>query len=87
MPNGTDDLFTETESLQMCADDIGVERRTVEDWRYTANRWPKERRKEKGVVHGPPQEPAPESVDAEDARHRMTMVPLGAGPRLHVRPR
>jgi division protein CdvB (Snf7/Vps24/ESCRT-III family) len=38
MPNGTDDLFTVTESLQMFADDIGVERRTVEDWRYTANR-------------------------------------------------
>ncbi|MFG2030506.1 DUF6192 family protein [Streptomyces sp. NPDC048825] len=46
MPNGTDDLFTVTESLQLFADDIGVERRTVEDWRYTANRWPKERRKE-----------------------------------------
>ncbi|MFF2385790.1 DUF6192 family protein [Streptomyces sp. NPDC058108] len=30
----------------MFADDIGVERRTVEDWRYTANRWPKGRRKE-----------------------------------------
>ncbi|MFK0113917.1 DUF6192 family protein [Streptomyces sp. NPDC091217] len=46
MPNGTDDLFTVTESLQMFADDIGVERRTVEDWRYTANRWPEGRRKE-----------------------------------------
>ncbi|MFF4309677.1 DUF6192 family protein [Streptomyces sp. NPDC001507] len=46
MPNGVDDLFTVTESLQMFADDIGVERRTVEDWRYTANRWPKKCRKE-----------------------------------------
>ncbi|MFI6931587.1 hypothetical protein [Streptomyces sp. NPDC050287] len=46
MPNGTDDLFTVTESLQLFADDIGVERRTVEDWRYTANRWPEGRRKE-----------------------------------------
>lgn len=46
MPNGTDDLFTVTESLQMFADDIGVERRTVEDWRYTANWWPKDHRKE-----------------------------------------
>ncbi|MFJ3401982.1 DUF6192 family protein [Streptomyces microflavus] len=46
MPNGTDDLFTVTESLQMFADDIGVERRTVEDWRYSANRWPEMRRKE-----------------------------------------
>jgi hypothetical protein len=46
MPNGTDELFTVTESLQMFADDIGVERRTVEDWRYTANRWPEKRRKE-----------------------------------------
>ncbi|MEV0210889.1 DUF6192 family protein [Streptomyces sp. NPDC050788] len=46
MPNGTDDLFTVTESLQLFAYDIGVERRTVEDWRYTANRWPKGRRKE-----------------------------------------
>ncbi|MFF6895699.1 DUF6192 family protein [Streptomyces microflavus] len=46
MPNGTDDLFTVTESLQMFADDIGVERRTVEDWRYSANRWPEKRRKE-----------------------------------------
>ncbi|GGZ40104.1 hypothetical protein GCM10010344_00680 [Streptomyces bluensis] len=45
MPNGTDDLFTVTESLQLFADDIGVERRTVEDWRYTANRWPEGRRK------------------------------------------
>ncbi|MFM9814537.1 hypothetical protein ACKI1J_34890 [Streptomyces scabiei] len=53
MPNGTDDLFTVTESLQMFADDIGVERRTVEDWRYTANRWQQERRKG-GVVHGSP---------------------------------
>lgn len=46
MPNGTEDLFTVTESLQMFADDIGVEWRTVEDWRQTANRWPKVRRKE-----------------------------------------
>ncbi|MFF7551243.1 DUF6192 family protein [Streptomyces canus] len=46
MPNGTEDLFTVTESLQMFADDIGVERRTVEDWRYTANRWPEGHRKE-----------------------------------------
>ncbi|MER5757415.1 DUF6192 family protein [Streptomyces sp. NPDC002088] len=46
MPNGTDDLFTVMESLQLFADDIGVERRTVEDWRYTANRWPKGKRKE-----------------------------------------
>ncbi|CAL9335792.1 hypothetical protein SUDANB6_00164 [Streptomyces sp. enrichment culture] len=46
VPNGTDDLFTVTESLQMFADGIGVEQRTVEDWRYTANRWPQERRKE-----------------------------------------
>lgn len=46
MPNGTDDLFTVTESLQLFADDIGVERRTVEDWRYTANRWPAKRRRE-----------------------------------------
>ncbi|GAB3001744.1 hypothetical protein GCM10023080_079470 [Streptomyces pseudoechinosporeus] len=46
MPNGTEDLFSVTESLQMFADDIGVERRTVEDWRYTANRWPEGHRKE-----------------------------------------
>ncbi|MDL2082154.1 DUF6192 family protein [Streptomyces sp. GXMU-J15] len=46
MPNGTDDLFTVTESLQMFADDIGVARTTVEDWRWTANRWPAGRRKE-----------------------------------------
>jgi len=39
-PNGTDDLFTVTESLQLFADDIGVERRTVED----------------GAVHRPPPE-------------------------------
>ncbi|WP_033415796.1 hypothetical protein, partial [Streptomyces canus] len=38
MPNGTQDLFTVTESLQMFADDIGVERRTVKDWGYTSNR-------------------------------------------------
>ncbi|NHI12031.1 hypothetical protein STPH2_7401 [Streptomyces sp. KO7888] len=46
MPNGRDDLFTVTESLQIFAGDIGVERRTVEDWSYTANRRPKERRKD-----------------------------------------
>ncbi|MFD6599075.1 DUF6192 family protein [Streptomyces coelicoflavus] len=46
MPNGTDDLFTVEESQQIFADGIGVERRTVEDWSYTANRWPKERRKD-----------------------------------------
>ncbi|MFC8417640.1 DUF6192 family protein [Streptomyces coelicoflavus] len=46
MPNGTDDLFTVEESLQIFADGIGVERRTVEDWRCTANRWPKKRRKD-----------------------------------------
>ncbi|WAL93641.1 hypothetical protein [Streptomyces sp. Je 1-369] len=45
MPNGTDDLFTVSESLQIFADDIGVQRSTVEDWRYTANRWPKDKRK------------------------------------------
>ncbi|MEU2427301.1 hypothetical protein ABZ619_40950 [Streptomyces sp. NPDC007851] len=28
-PSGTEDLFTVTESLQMFADDIGVERRGV----------------------------------------------------------
>ncbi|MFF4576151.1 hypothetical protein [Streptomyces sp. NPDC001410] len=33
IPNGTDDLCTLTESLQLFADDIGVERRTVEGWR------------------------------------------------------
>ncbi|WP_255345477.1 hypothetical protein [Streptomyces chartreusis] len=37
MPNSTEDLFTVTDSFQMLADDIGVELRTVEDWRYTAN--------------------------------------------------
>lgn len=45
-PNGTEDLFTVTEALQLFADDIGVEQRTVEDWRYAANRWPEGRRKE-----------------------------------------
>lgn len=37
MPNGTDDLFTVTESLPISADAIGVERNTVEGWRYTAH--------------------------------------------------
>ncbi|MGW5277156.1 DUF6192 family protein [Streptomyces sp. NPDC004044] len=46
MPNGTDDLFTVEESLQMFADDIGVARATVEDWRWTANRWPAGQRKD-----------------------------------------
>ncbi|WP_181652073.1 DUF6192 family protein [Streptomyces sp. WAC00263] len=46
MPNGTDDLFTVEESLQMFADDIGVARTTVEDWRWTANWWPAARRKD-----------------------------------------
>ncbi|WP_037568336.1 DUF6192 family protein [Phaeacidiphilus oryzae] len=47
MPNGTDDLFTVAESLQLFADDIGVALATVEDWRWAASRWPKARRKEK----------------------------------------
>ncbi|MET7938050.1 DUF6192 family protein [Streptomyces sp. NPDC005322] len=42
MPNGTDDLFTVTESLQL----IGVALATVEDWRWTASRWPAAKRKE-----------------------------------------
>jgi uncharacterized protein DUF6192 len=46
MPNGTEDLFTVTESLQLFADDIGVARTTVEDWRWTASRWPAGKRKE-----------------------------------------
>lgn len=46
VPHGTEDLFTVAESLQIFADDIGVERSTVEDWRYTANRWPKDKRME-----------------------------------------
>lgn len=46
MPNGTDDLFTVEESLQLFADDIGVARATVEDWRWTASRWPEAKRKE-----------------------------------------
>ncbi|MEU7052562.1 DUF6192 family protein [Streptomyces eurythermus] len=46
MPNGTDDLFTAEESLQMFADDIGVARSTVEDWRWTASRWPEAKRKD-----------------------------------------
>ncbi|GHE75746.1 hypothetical protein GCM10018785_50100 [Streptomyces longispororuber] len=46
VPTGTDDLFTVAESLQLFADDIGVERSTVEDWRYTANRWLTGKRKE-----------------------------------------
>lgn len=54
MPNGTDDLFTVTESLQIFADDIGVERRTVEDWRYTANRVAEGTPQGRGVIHRPP---------------------------------
>ncbi|CAM5554300.1 RacO protein OS=Streptomyces fumanus OX=67302 GN=GCM10018772_61460 PE=4 SV=1 [Streptomyces fumanus] len=46
MPNGTDDLFTVEESLQLFADDIGVARSTVEDWRWTASRWPEAKRKD-----------------------------------------
>ncbi|MEU4507130.1 DUF6192 family protein [Streptomyces sp. NPDC024089] len=47
---GTDDLFTVEESLQMFADDIGVSRKTVEDWRWVSSRWPKDKRKD-GVSH------------------------------------
>ncbi|WP_369174916.1 DUF6192 family protein [Streptomyces sp. R28] len=46
MPNGSDDLYTVEESLQIFADDIGVARATVEDWRWTANRWPAARRRD-----------------------------------------
>lgn len=47
---GTDDLFTVEESLQMFADDIGVALSTVEDWRWTASRWPADKRRD-GVSH------------------------------------
>ncbi|MEV0052477.1 DUF6192 family protein [Saccharopolyspora shandongensis] len=43
---GTDDLFTVEESLQIFADDIGVARTTVEDWRWCASRWPEGKRKD-----------------------------------------
>ncbi|MEV7535388.1 DUF6192 family protein [Streptomyces hydrogenans] len=46
MPNGTDDLFTVEESLALFADDIGVAKSTVEDWRWTASRWPAAKRKD-----------------------------------------
>ncbi|MYV96978.1 hypothetical protein GT354_01550 [Streptomyces sp. SID3343] len=42
---GTDDLFTVGESLALFADDIGVAAATVEDWRWTASRWPAARRR------------------------------------------
>jgi Family of unknown function (DUF6192) len=51
MPNGTDDLFTVAESLAMFAEDIGVAPSTVEDWRWTASRWPADRRRD-GVAYG-----------------------------------
>lgn len=50
MPNGTDDLFTVEESLPKFADDIGVARSTVEDWRWTSSRWPAARRADAGRV-------------------------------------
>ncbi|MFG3105092.1 DUF6192 family protein [Streptomyces sp. NPDC048182] len=50
VPRETDDLFTVEESLQMFADDIGVSRKTVEDWRWVSSRWPKDKRKD-GVSH------------------------------------
>ncbi|MEV0125816.1 DUF6192 family protein [Streptomyces sp. NPDC050703] len=43
---GADDLFTVQESLQVFADDIGVALGTVEDWRWTASRWPAGKRKD-----------------------------------------
>ncbi|MGW1077065.1 DUF6192 family protein [Streptomyces sp. NPDC002537] len=46
MPNGVDDLFTVEESLQWFADEVGASRSTVEDWRWTASRWPAGRRRE-----------------------------------------
>ncbi|MFI5809252.1 DUF6192 family protein [Streptomyces sp. NPDC051561] len=45
LPNGTDDLYTVEESLQLFADDIGVTAATVKDWRYVACRWPEVKRK------------------------------------------
>lgn len=47
---GTGDLFTVEGSLQLFADDIGVSRATVADWRWVSSRWPKEKRKD-GVSH------------------------------------
>ncbi|MGW7314720.1 DUF6192 family protein [Streptomyces sp. NPDC054865] len=44
-PNSSD-VFTVTDSLTMFADDIGVSLATVEDWRWTASRWPTARRKD-----------------------------------------
>ncbi|MFD8381700.1 DUF6192 family protein [Streptomyces sp. NPDC059679] len=46
MPNGTDDLFTVEESLALFAEDIGVAPSTVKDWRWTASRWPADKRKD-----------------------------------------
>ncbi|MFG2858913.1 hypothetical protein ACGFZ9_51960 [Streptomyces mirabilis] len=41
--------------------DIGVEQRTAEDWRYAANRWPKEPRRE-GVSFTVKRDRSPGSV-------------------------
>lgn len=53
MPNGTDDLFTVTESLPISADAIGVERNTVEGWRYTAHNGGKSGASRGGVHRSP----------------------------------
>lgn len=42
----SDDLFTVTESLTLFADDVGVSLGMVEDWWWTAWRWPAARRKD-----------------------------------------
>ncbi|WP_234440869.1 DUF6192 family protein, partial [Streptomyces rimosus] len=48
----TDELFTVAGSLGRFAEDIGVARSTVEDWRWIASRWPKSRRREETVPFG-----------------------------------
>lgn len=43
---GPEELFTVEESLRLFADDIGVAPGTVEDWRWTASRWPAGKRRD-----------------------------------------
>ncbi|MEV5598964.1 DUF6192 family protein, partial [Streptomyces sp. NPDC052496] len=51
-PKATDELFTVAGSLGRFAEDIGVAVSTVEDWRWIASRWPKDRRREETVSFG-----------------------------------
>ncbi len=51
LPNGSEELFTVTESLQMFAEDVAVPLNSVKNYRWVSARWPS-RHRQPGVSHG-----------------------------------